>query len=353
MSEGPRVALLTPYESSQRAGGVEVFNDCLRRALGGLETFADGGPEGLAPYGDLRRVGLEQPYGALRAARVLLRRHREEPFDVIVSNGIYGWPLTLAKPGVPLIQVYHFTMAGLARHALALRGDRWTTGHITAFFDRIAGIGKEVVAVSHRVLREVECFYSLRGRTIALAVDTDAFRPMDSTRARQALGLPLGAKIGMFVGRPDPTKGYDIVHRVARRMPEVLFLAAGGVGAGASNVRVLGHIAHEDMPRWYAACDFFFLPSRYEGFGLALLEALSSDLPAVLSEPAWPFIEEPALCGIVVRAGTDEEYAAAIRSVLSDRDRFSPREFIGPRYNLATFQRRWRSFIESVLGSAG
>ena len=348
MAANVRVGLVTPFGPSQAVGGVEVFNESLHRALGDVEIFADDRPEARG-FADLRRVGLDQPAGAWRAARALLRRHREEPFDAIVSNGVYGWPLTVARPKVPMIQVYHFTMAGLARRALSLRGDRITTGHVTGLFDRIAGIGKHVVVVSQPVLREVESLYGFTGRLIPNAVDTDAFRPADRTAAREALGIPSDVDVGLFVGRPDPTKGYDILLRMARLLPQVLFLVVGGHGGRVGNVWSLGRVAHADMPRTYAAADFFFLPSRYEGFSLSLLEALACDLPIVVSDSAWPFPEGPAPCGVVVKGDSDRDYLHAIRHVLADRREFSPREFVLPRCNLAVFERSWRAFTNALL----
>jgi len=347
---GSRVAVLTPYGPGRPGGGVEVFNQCLARALGPIEIFADSRGNGDARGTDLRRVGLEQPVAAVRAARTLLRRHREDPFDVIISNGVSGWPLTLSNPGVPLIQVYHFTMAGLARQALSLRGDRVTTGRVTAMFDRLAGMGKHVVAVSHRVLHEVESFYRLKGRFIPNAVDIDAFHPSESRRAREALGLPLETPIGIFVGRPDHSKGYDILLRVADQLPEVLFLVAGGPAEVRKNVRSLGRIAHPELPDWYAASDFFFLPSRYEGFSLSLLEALACDLPAVVSDAACPFPDGLGPCGIAVPGAQAEDFARAIRRVLAARAEFAPRDFILPRYNFDVFRHRWRGLVGSLVG---
>jgi len=96
-----RIAILTQHAPPEQAGGVEVFNESLRRSFGHVEIFSDEHRE--AGDGGLRRVlGLEGPAEAVRAARALLRRHEEDPFDVILSNGLYGWPLTLARPGVPL-----------------------------------------------------------------------------------------------------------------------------------------------------------------------------------------------------------------------------------------------------------
>ena len=352
MMHDVRIGVLTRYGPTRHVGGVETFNDCLQRALGPLEIFADDPPESSPSLTELSRIGLEQPVGAIRAAKELLRRHREEPFDVIVSNGVYGWPLTLARPRVPLVQVYHFTMAGLARHALTLPGDRLTTGRVTALFDRIAGIGKHVIAVSHRVLGEVRSFYGLDGQFIPNAVDTNLFRPMNRTAAREALGLPQELAIGIFVGRPDPTKGYDILLRVAQRMPEVMFLEVGGGGTTTKNLRALGRVPHTEMPKWYAAADFFFLPSRYEGFSLSLLEALSCNLPAVVSEAAWPFPEGPAECGVVASGERDDEFVAGIRTVLRNRQEYSPRRFILPRYDLTLFERSWTGLIGSLLNGA-
>src|SRR5256712_11524371 len=114
---------------------------------------------------------MELPAEALRSARALLRRHRAEPFDLILSNGLFGWPLTLARPGVPLVQVYHCTMAGFARHTLTLRSERLAQGHVMALLDRLAGLGKHGGVVSQTVLREVVSFYGLNARLILHPVD--------------------------------------------------------------------------------------------------------------------------------------------------------------------------------------
>jgi len=352
VSGDARVAILTQYAPSQHAGGVEVFNECLRRALGRVEIFSDGGPANRVE--GLRRVlGLAQPIEALRATRALLRRHRDEPFDLILSNGLYGWPLTVARPGVPLVQVYHCTMAAFANHVLTLRSERLAAGHVMALFDRFAGIGKHVVVLSNRVLREVESLYGLKAQLMPLGVDTRAFRPLDPAAARETLGLPQGVPIGLFVGRPDPSKGHDILLRVAQRMPEVLFLVAGGAGGKAGNVVSLGHVPHAEMPLWYAACDFFFLPSRYEGFGLSTIEALACDLPVVVSQAAWPFREEPTECGAVISDGQDEDFIRAIRLVLGSRGQFSPRDFILPRHDMSVFEQSWRGLVDSLVSGGG
>ena len=47
------------------------------------------------------------------------------------------------------------------------------------------------------------------------------------------------------------------------------------------SVRFLGTVPRHDMLRWYATADIFCLPSLYEGFPLAILEAMAAGLPVV------------------------------------------------------------------------
>src|SRR5207247_9632568 len=92
MSEAPRIGMLTPHVGLCPADGVEVFNQYLQHALGNLEIFVDSLPDGHRHIDELDRVGLELPYQALHAARVLARRHREEPLQLMTCTAAARWP---------------------------------------------------------------------------------------------------------------------------------------------------------------------------------------------------------------------------------------------------------------------
>lgn len=342
-----RTAILTRHSASDYPGGVEVFNSHISRVLGDVTIYTPtfGGAKERFPYS---RLGLEQPMYARSAARAFLEHQREDPFDLVIANGVYGWPLSFARVETPVIQVYHFTMAGLARNSLQLRGDRLTTGVVTAFFDRLAGFGKNVVTVSKSVRAEVERYYGLRSVVIPNCVDSGQFAKIQKEKARSLLGLPDDKVIGLFVGRTEYTKGLDVLVALVRIMREVQFVAVGGRVAGEPNLTFRAHVPHKEMPLYYSAADFFVLPSRYEGFNLSILEALSCGVPIVVSAAAYPFDENPDELGYVARSLDPSEFAHGVRSVLNPNRPFRTREFVLQEYSSEHFERRWRTFLESI-----
>lgn len=114
--------------------------------------------------------------------------------------------------------------------------------------------------------------------------------------ARAELGLPPEAFVVGAVGRLDPQKAPEVLLEAFRSLeaPEALLVYAGegplsdelqrsaaslGDGPWGPRVRFLGF--RRDVPRILDALDVFALPSRWEGFGLALAEALARGVPAV------------------------------------------------------------------------
>ena len=348
----PRIAVLAPNPPGGYMGGMEIFIGQLQRALGGVEVFANSGCGRTSPRWHLERIGLEEPYRAIGVTRAFLKSHRTRPFQLAISNGLYGWPLSFGQVDIPLVQVYHLTMAGFAQQALPLRGDRFTTGTVSAFFERLAGRGKYIVAVSDSVLQQVGSYYGLSGQVLMNAVDTTLFRNLDQRIARETLGLPDRSPIGLFVGRTEYAKGFDIFLEVARSLPDITFVVAGNSSHVEPNVRVLGDIPHSKMPLCYSAADFLFLPSRYEGFSLSILEALACDLPLAVSEAAYNLIVDPSECGYVAKSLRPEEFVQGIREVLEQSSSYSPRRAITTTYAFEAFRDNWRSLVQTLLESA-
>jgi glycosyltransferase involved in cell wall biosynthesis len=81
-------------------------------------------------------------------------------------------------------------------------------------------------------------------------------------------------------------------------------------------VHVLGRVEPRD---WLARADVFAHSSRWEGFGLVLLEAMLSELPVVATRvSAVPEIVVDGETGILVDPGDDAAFAAGLDRLLAD-----------------------------------
>ena len=120
---------------------------------------------------------------------------------------------------------------------------------------------------------------------------------LDKRECRARLGLPEHGWLWGAVGRLAPVKGHDVLLKA---------WAASGIGSLGGNLVIAGEgkLRHEltalaqasgiageitlpgyitDVPQFLAALDGFVMPSRHEGFPLAVLEALAAGLPVVAS----------------------------------------------------------------------
>ncbi len=101
----------------------------------------------------------------------------------------------------------------------------------------------------------------------------------------------------LFVGRLEENqKGLDILYKIVNKVLEdnnkIVFHIAGDDGTGKhiveklskehpGKVKMLGFVGNRLLESEYANSSLFIMPSRFESFGLSLLEAQSYGLPAI------------------------------------------------------------------------
>lgn len=156
---------------------------------------------------------------------------------------------------------------------------------------------RRVIAVSHGTSRELQEHYGVRPeiiRVVPNGVDHDVFRPAPDADARRALrgrlGLPADAFLALFVGGDWERKGVrDAIDAIGPVADAHLVIVgrgdAGAMLAHAARAGATGRVhvvAPTSRPEdFYAVCDMFLFPSRYEAFSLVTLEAAASGLPIV------------------------------------------------------------------------
>ncbi len=116
----------------------------------------------------------------------------------------------------------------------------------------------------------------------------------------------------------------------------------------------MGSLDHDAIVERLALADVFVWPAFNEAFGMALLEALASGLPVVAGASGGVGeIIESEVTGLLVAPGDVPAFAAAVRSVIFNRDRRealaqAARRRILLEHNLPAATRRLATVIDAV-----
>lgn len=212
---------------------------------------------------------------------------------------------------------------------------KWKVIKINKQYDSIIVQSESMKDIILETNREANIHVILNG------VDTDKFSPVTSkvenNSLRQALNLPLEAKIITLVGAVHPRKGTDILveawSKLVARFPDLHLLVIGPrydqtrvelnefkqsiettikKSGKNANVHFLGQV--ESIEQYLKISDMFVFPSEREGMPNAVLEAMSTGLPIVLT----PFVGLSHELGVA-----DKQYLLAMRSSESVADKIN------------------------------
>jgi D-inositol-3-phosphate glycosyltransferase len=184
-------------------------------------------------------------------------------------------------------------------------------------------------------------------------VDTDLFRPHNRQESRHRLGLDADRVI-LFVGRLDRIKGLDVLFQSVAQLRQELpyrltLLVVGDAGTDrppapnyrrmanklglASTVDFRGMVPAAELPLYYSAADVCAMPSSYESFGTAAIEAMACQTPVVaFGVGGLATTVHDGRTGFLATPGRTDEYAAKLRAALECD-------------HLATMGRRGRLFV--------
>ena len=210
--------------------------------------------------------------------------------------------------------------------------------------------------------REVPQHLRVRNpQCVPLGIDTVIYRPgglereeLVFTTAKMARGNGVRKCIAEII------RAAALVHR---SRPNVRFVIAGEVDPiyvdlvrefeAGEYVHFPGVIARETKVALMQRCQVYLQPTRFEGFGLAIAEAMACGAPVVTSaQGAVPEVVGDA--GVFVDGRSPEEIATGVVALLSDDCRRRDlsrrgRERVESRFSYDRHKREWAAVIESVL----
>ncbi len=255
--------------------------------------------------------------------------------------------LNAARPDILHTHLFHADLAGrLAGRLIGLRRLVHTIHVAEARFrpwrftlPRAAPLERErLICVSEAVRRHHLRRTGLspeRYRVIRNGIDVGAFaRDEERRRAlRRRWSLSDDQPLLAFVGRLDRQKGVDtllgaMAHLGARGAPAELVIAGDGPqrgmvenfvarAHGGAHTRLLGW--RDDVAALLSAADVFVLPSRWEGFGLAAVEAMAAGLPVIATRvPGLSEVVAHGRTGLLLPPGDATALAEAIVELIED-----------------------------------
>lgn len=160
----------------------------------------------------------------------------------------------------------------------------------------------------------------------------------EKARLRRKMGIQ-EEKLLLTVGQFIPRKGFDVLLKAARKLPEnVGICIVGGEPTeeylqmqrecGLDRVRFAGFMPREKLASYYRAADVFVLPTREDIWGLVVNEAMAYGLPVVTTTCCNAGLElvREGENGCLVEPGNADALAEALRWVMeNDREKMACR----------------------------
>jgi glycosyltransferase involved in cell wall biosynthesis len=291
----------------------------------------------IVPYRGASIWFLPRLWAVLPAAR-RIAAHLAETAPHVVHSDFHSLPFAAPAcraAGLPLI----FTCYGWW-----FRPKSWQRSFYRDSGFEILAIGD---AVKEGFLGDPPFMPPERVTTVPLGVDSAVYTPRPSERiaVRRRLGLPEQGSVVTLVGRFQTVKAHDVFLAAARLIAaarsDVAFAVVGenafGVAADEAFKRqIMAQVdadpalrPHVHFLGWIdrtehviSASDVVVCSSRFESFGMALVEAMSSGVPVVSTNVGGPSETiEDGVTGFLVPPGRPDAIAARTLELLQDAPR--------------------------------
>ncbi|NNE91165.1 MAG: glycosyltransferase family 4 protein [Verrucomicrobiales bacterium] len=212
--------------------------------------------------------------------------------------------------------------------------------------------GVRVIANSEMVKREIESHFGLKGDRVSVIPNgfdaperTDLERQSMRDSKRKELGLVAEERTVLFVGSGWERKGLRFAIEAVEEIGSGIRLVIAGTDRRSPKlsrpelVKPLGPVS--DLEPLYEAADLFVLPTIYDPFSNASLEAAAFGLPVITSDANGLADHIPPLHGAVVPVG--ETLVGAFQQTESRAD--ENREIVREQFSTALNRERTLDFL--------
>lgn len=178
---------------------------------------------------------------------------------------------------------------------------------------------QKIVSVSKYTQKRLKELLSFDSELIYNGIDTKKFRPMKVKRKNRKIRL-------LFVGNLIKRKGIDLLPKIMAKLGKdfELYYTAGLRTKNIlkqKNMFPLGKLSEPELIREYNKCDILLFPTRLEGFGYAVAEAMACGKPVVTTNcSSLPELLIDRKGGFLCKMDDVNDFVKKIRILAKDKN---------------------------------
>ena len=260
-----------------------------------VSTTMPSGPGNLTRWSRLVSLFWRLPTCPALLARLLFHFNQERHFRKVAGAFDLYHEAAFFPFLLPANIATVFTLADLSLIRFPEHHPRERVFYSRLFFRRRCKRVKRFLTISAFIQKEMAVYLGIsrQNTTVTyLGYDPAVLYPRLAAEIENCLNrFRLPHRYFLFVGSGDPRKNMAIIPKAIERSGlNIPLVAVGWSGwaekASWERVRFLGYVDDDDLARLYSGAVALIFPSRYEGFGLPILEAMACGCPVVTTREA-------------------------------------------------------------------
>jgi glycosyltransferase involved in cell wall biosynthesis len=227
---------------------------------------------------------------------------------------------------------------------------------------------KNIITVSDRSRKDLIKYYGTKKENIKIipnAVDLKKFNPNNySKRLREKYGYKLILYSGSMIDRKNIPVLLKAMSYVIKELPSAQLILTG-IGPLLEsykelskalkiqdNSKFLGFINDKELAQYYATSDLFVIPSKFEGFGQIIIEALASGTPVICTNipPMSNLIEK---AGLTFTLNSPKDLSKKIIEFFQNKELYEKLKKntlnVANKYSWSIIGKKYEKYIKKVI----
>jgi glycosyltransferase involved in cell wall biosynthesis len=253
---------------------------------------------------------------------IRFRKTIDNDTDIIQSNTWNGFGF---RNNVPLVVTEHGVFHDPLLNPYKTLGQKLYHRYIFRFEQKSLAVADAVVCVSENTrTRLIKAFDYTDAQVIYNGIDSSVFKPQEPGKSPWI--IPENRIVLLFVGNLTRMKGADLLPGIMDILGDrYLLLVTSGfkqnVNVHHKNILNIGSLHQKSLIDAYNLCDIFLAPTRLEGFGLSVAEAMACGKPVVATNgSSLPELVVDGKGGFLCRMDDEQDFADKIRHLAGEEN---------------------------------